>query len=624
MKKLIVLVFGLIICQFCLFATSTDSIKTENYILKISGLTNQIKSSYIIKTPQQNVEIIDLEFEAMQPIKFPKISIEWTMPANNIQGLWSTGSKGLRPDWGSRVLTSRATTNSPVICLHSYNNDNVLTFALSDALNAIVLHSGVVEETAQIINKIQLFTDPQPQIKKYTLQILLDKRPVKYWQSLNDVSTWWASFPRYKPATVPLASTLPMYSSWYSFHQNLTADGLLKQCKLAQKLGCKTLLIDDGWQTLDNNRGYKHCGDWQPQRLPEMKKLVDDIHQLGMKVGVWYSVPYIGKYSNTYSKLKNQFLFVTKKDSSVGTLDPRFPEVRRYLIDTYKNALINWGIDGFKLDFVDNFILIKSDDWVQSLNYSEEATDGRDYASVYEAVDRLMSDVMLELKAINPDIMIEFRQSYIGPLMRKYGNMFRAGDCPYNAVQNRRSIVDLRLLSGTTATHADPQMWNIAETPEVAALQLLNTIFAVPQISVKLDEIPLSHYNMLSFWLNFYSKHTDVLLNGNIKPYNPELSYPIIQSVTLAKNVVAVYLPNMIINMQLEERRRQNFIVNATHSKTVNVNFGMDHVQVNIKTYTCTGELTQNKMLRTNGIVTISIPASGLAEITDIQVKGEK
>ncbi|QTH40015.1 hypothetical protein J4772_20555 [Cohnella sp. LGH] len=59
-------------------------------------------------------------------------------------------------------------------------------------------------------------------------------------------------------------------------------------------------------------------------------------------------------------------------------------------------------------------------------------SEGRDYDSVSEAVDRLLSDVMERMRAVKPDVMIEFRQKYIVPLMRKYGNMFRVADCLNN------------------------------------------------------------------------------------------------------------------------------------------------------------------------------------------------
>ena len=44
--------------------------------------------------------------------------------------------------------------------------------------------------------------------------------------------------------------------------------------------------------------------------------------------------------------------------------------------------------------------------------------------------------------------------AYIGPAMRKYGNIFRAHDCPNDAQSNLTRTIDLRLLSGNTAVRA--------------------------------------------------------------------------------------------------------------------------------------------------------------------------
>ena len=89
---------------------------------------------------------------------------------------------------------------------------------------------------------------------------------------------------------------------------------------------------------------------------------------------------------------------------------------------------------------------------------------GRDIKSLPLAVNRLLSDVMERLKAIKPEILIEFRQSYIGPAIRKYGNIFRAADCPADILTNRVRTVDLRLFSGNTAVHSDMLEWNMNET----------------------------------------------------------------------------------------------------------------------------------------------------------------
>jgi len=590
-------------------------IKTKHYTLSIKGLTSEITCKTSVSSPNNSTEIIRFDFSSNTPIQFPKISVDWKIPANNIQYLWSTGSKGLRPDWGSKVLVSRATSQAPVVCLLSSNNQNRHTFAVSDALNEVVLRSGVIEETAEFINAIELFTGTQTKINTYSVQLYITESPQMYWKTLSDISKWWELQPGMTPATVPDLCGMPMYSTWYSFHQKMTEPELLAQATLAQQVGCQTIIIDDGWQTMDTTRGYAYCGDWTPDRFPDMKKFTDSFHQKGIKVMVWYSVPYVGKYSKVFESMKDKFLFLDKFKKNVGTLDPRFPEVRKYLIDIYKKSITEWGIDGLKLDFIDNFKLIKSDEWVDAVNYSEEANNGRDYASVNDAVDRLMTDIIKELKAIKPDVMIEFRQSYIGPLMRKYGTMFRAGDCPYDAQRNRVSITDLRLLSGNTAVHADPQMWSETETAENAALQLLYTLFSVPQISVRLDKLPTAHLDMLRFWNNFFITHHQTLLYQPIKPRNPDLNYPMISVSDKDKEIIAVYYPNQIVKPEKSVFKTNTFVVNATHENEIYIDFGNKEFKSTLKIYDCFGKVLQSNTLTFKGIQTIQVPPSGLLEI---------
>ena len=190
-----------------------------------------------------------------------------------------------------------------------------------------------------------------------------------------------------------------------------------------------------------------------------------------------------------------------------------------------------WDIDGFKLDFIDSF-RIDGEDPALKDNYA-----GRDVKSVPRAVDILLSETMRRLRALKPDILIEFRQSYIGPAVRKYGNMFRAGDCPADVLANRVRTIDLRLTSGKTAVHSDMLEWNSGDTPEHAALQLLHVLFSVPQISVRLNDIPEEHRRMLHFWLDFCVRHRDVLLKGYLKPFHPELNYPIVSAENGEENV---------------------------------------------------------------------------------------
>ena len=89
---------------------------------------------------------------------------------------------------------------------------------------------------------------------------------------------------------------------------------------------------------------------------------------------------------------------------------------------------------------------------------------------------------MTKLREVNPDICIEFRQGYTGPLMQTYGNMLRVGDCPIAAMNNRVGILNLRSLREKTAVHSDMLMWNEKDSVESAALQFINVLYGVPQI----------------------------------------------------------------------------------------------------------------------------------------------
>lgn len=120
-----------------------------------------------------------------------------------------------------------------------------------------------------------------------------------------------------------------MYSTWYSFHQQLVPAEVEKQCLLAKELGCEAVIVDDGWQTLNNERGYAYCGDWEvsPDRIPDMKGFVDRVHALGMKFILWYSVPFVGRYSKAWSRFAGKYIN-TYDGPDTAVFDPRFPEVR--------------------------------------------------------------------------------------------------------------------------------------------------------------------------------------------------------------------------------------------------------------------------------------------------------
>ncbi|OBZ14849.1 glycoside hydrolase [Bacillus sp. FJAT-27264] len=567
-----------------------------------------------IETITENLFLVHIKLKAAQKDYPPVCAVEWSIPAVDVHSLWHPGTdrnKAFQVDWGDG-FQSKSTSLAPVASLYNLDGRNRMTFAFTDALNNVSIKAGIHEEDSTFLCSVTLFEEAMPKIDHYEATLRIDLRDISYNKALEEVTAWWETLPGYKPAEVPDVALRPMYSTWYSYHQELTAIELEEQSRLAKELGCDTIIVDDGWQTDDNNRGYAFTGDWEVYagKIPDMKAHVDTVHKLGLKYMLWYSVPFVGKSSKVWSQFENKLLRIDEK-LNAGVLDPRYPDVREYLINTYEQAIIGWDIDGLKLDFVDSFRL--------SPDQQEGSADGRDHESVPEAVDRLLSDVMERLRAIKPDVLIEFRQTYIGPLMRKYGNMFRANDCPNDSIQNRVRTLDLRLLSGNTAVHSDMIMFNPNEPVESAAMQLVNVIFSVPQISLRLNEIGQEYLSMLRFWLAFSREHGDVLLRGELSPQQPELLYPLVTARKDDTQITAIYADVIV---PVEQDFTQLFIVNGTYSQRVVIRSTLSPARYELQVKDCCGQIISSQIVEMGrGLLEVAVPKAGLVSFKQVDAQ---
>lgn len=585
--------------------------KTDTHCIELKGNPGPFCPKLQVEKLAEGLFHVHLELKADTKVRPPQLTLSWTHPVVDICGRWNPGvgaNRGLVPNW-TRGYVSKSTSGAPVTALYNYQGRNRLTFAFSDALNPVVIQAGVVEETAEFACSVTLFSEESSPISSYQATLRLDTRDLTYAQCLNEVQEWWASLPGYEPAPVPETARLPMYSTWYSFHQHIDPDAIVEQCQIAKELGCEAVIVDDGWQTDNNDRGYAYCGDWEPEpsKVSDMREFVSRVHDLGMKFILWYSVPFVGRYSKAWNRFAGKLMESHHPDWRV--LDPRFPEVREYLIGTYERAVREWDLDGFKLDFVDSF------------NLDEKSRNsyggGRDFDSLPEAVDCLLKDALCRLRQLKPDIMVEFRQSYIGPLMRTYGNMFRAGDCPNDSLGNRIRTLDIRLLCGSTAVHSDMLMWNSAEPVESAAMQFINILFSVPQVSVRLNELPDDHFEMVRFWLGFWREHRDVLLGGKLNPRHPEAGYASVVASGPGKQIAVVYSSPVV---ELDEPLADKcIVVNGSLDNYVVMNLKRDHGPVNVQVVDCRGrQVRQESLILQHGLNRLDIPPAGAAYILSL------
>lgn len=580
-------------------------IEFNSDFLKIEGDLRDFDVTWTSKELEKGLEVVDLQLRSQRASTPPRFSVKWDFPSIDITAFWNPNISVDKVSYYRNQVTSRASSYAPVSVFINARDMNRFAFACSDALNKVSFRSYLREEDARFYCEVVFFDEKIPPLDEYKVQIRIDTRNIPYFKALDDVSKWWAQMEDYTPAPVPDFAKWPVYSTWYSFHQNLNADDIASECKIAQTLGFDAVIVDDGWQTLDDQRGYAFTGDWEPVRIPDMKGFVQRIHGLGMKFLLWYSLPFVGEDSKNYQRFRGKYLTYWEGQGAY-VLDPRYPEVREFIINTYETALKEWDLDGFKLDFIARFAA----DEQTVLT----ASQGRDYASINEAVDKLMTDVMSRLRALKPDILIEFRQPYIGPLMRKYGNMFRATDCPNMAVTNRARTTDIRLLCGNTAVHSDMLMWHAEDSVETAALQILNILFSVPQLSVRLDQIPDDHLEMVKFWIEYWRENRDVLLDGEFIPVNPGSVYPKILAKSGTKTIVALF-DDMYVSLGGKECTRID-IVNAKGSNVVILDLTSDMGKVNTQSYNCRGNIVKTQTLSLKkGVYKLAVPASGLLTI---------
>ena len=520
--------------------------------------------------------------------------IKFSVPCIGVETIWEPTTLLNRP-FNLSFATS-AMGAVPLICFLNASGRSIYSFALSDTVHQIDYVIAINERTAEMDCTVKIGFEQFGDAKSCFLEILTFDCEKPLYEVCGDTERWWSKFYDFN-VTVSDEVYNPAYSTWYSYHHDFSEKELLDECRRAKKLGMDMLLVDSGWHSSNRACGSKYSGDYEfsAEKIPDMRTFADRVHKIGMKIILWYSVSFVGFESKLWERFGDKIIG-KYEDLNVGILDPRYPEVREYMKNKYVYALQNWNIDGFKLDFIDSF----------RVHDDTGLKHGMDICSIKEAVEKLMSDAVSAMRKIKPDVITELRQGYVGPNMRQYASIFRAVDCPENYRQNRVGTVDLRMLSGKTAVHSDMIMWNNGEKAHIAARQILNSIFSVLQISVKIEELPEGHLKMLEFWLDFARKNRDILIFGKIMPEEENNFYPIVRAESGDAEIIAVYEINKVVHTG---SRKITTVINASDLEEMLFIFD-DKSTCKYEIFDCFGEKKENGSAE-DDILRINVPKSG-------------
>lgn len=475
----------------------------------------------------------------------------FTMKMADARSIWTPISMRdhmIRQWWNPTHTDSNFQYGSPIFATIDGNGNNVVTVCLLDSVKTSRLSFSVddLSQKDEFLFRVETKKDGvfQKKVNKNTLRI--DTRKIPYYDAIREATEFMRGNLRFL-AKVPENAQLPLYSSWYNFHQNPTQDLLTKELDVASKMGFKTVILDDGWQFETEVTGdYYLCGDRHiaENKFPDFKAFCDHVHELGMKLIMWFPVPFVGYNTNDFKRFESKFAL--KLDAMrAAVLDVRYKECRDFIIGNFEYFVDKYGVDGLKLDFVD------------ALNIPQEQippkNDEMDHESLNYAALTLMDEIYDRMTARDPDFLIEFRQFYIGAEMINHANMIRVCDCAYDSATNRLGIALLRLVNNTTAVHSDMLLWAKDETCDNVARQLLDVMFAVPQISVLLTKTDEKHKVLVGNFVSYWTENRDIILHGKFMPGMPDYNYEIIAAEKDGKRISVLYGTNVFELSGLDE-----------------------------------------------------------------------
>lgn len=191
-----------------------------------------------------------------------------------------------------------------------------------------------------------------------------------------------------------------LVNSWEADYFNFTGKSLLKLGKEAADLGIEMLVLDDGWFG-ERNDDNTSLGDWvvNEKKLGcTMGELIDQIHGLGLKFGLWIEPEMVSEDSDLYRAHPDWALQIPKRNPIRGrnqlVLDFSRKEIRDYVFDQICAVLDQGKVEYIKWD------MNRSLSDIYSSKTKEQGKVLYDYVlGVYDFLERLIERY--------PDTLIE-------------------------------------------------------------------------------------------------------------------------------------------------------------------------------------------------------------------------
>ena len=147
-----------------------------------------------------------------------------------------------------------------------------------------------------------------------------------------------------------------LINNWEATYFDFDSEKLLAIAKEAKKAGIEMLVMDDGWF---GKRNSDNCslGDWtvnEEKLKGGLKKLADDVKELGLKFGIWFEPEMISPDSDLYRAHSDWAIQVPNREGALSraqyVLDLSRPEAADYAYECVASILRSADISYVKWD----------------------------------------------------------------------------------------------------------------------------------------------------------------------------------------------------------------------------------------------------------------------------------
>lgn len=577
--------------------------------IHIQGVLTPFEASIDVQETGMQKYVLSIYLHSAYAATPPAFHVSVKFPKNKINQIWNSKT------WSNKSYFSipsydRAAADFSIISGLTINDQNQITFTCKDAYKAKFVSSNINEEGDSIVFNLGFFEDNPPlsKLQDYQAEVLVDFRNVHFSKAIYDASSWFLN-DEFKVGVASVDTTnVPVYSTWYPMHRNIPLENITRELDSLKTFHFKSVLVDDGWQALVRMK-VDTAYSYEESSLKTMNLFKSKCNDMGLPLYLWYSYPFMGGNPVVLKKFEGKYIRY-RAPRQMYVLDPRYADVRRYLVSTYVNFLNDWQFNGYWFDFLKGF-------------YPKEGAvldedKGRDFVSIDLAVDTLYAELKDRLQRIKPGVFMGQIFPIVGPNLVSYQNFLTGFVGVENVQVVREKMVNNRLLFGKFTPFMEVVAISYRETEVDVARKLQSVLFGNPYLSFYTSTLPESTKKTIRFWLNYWKKNYDVIFDGNFEPLQVSRFYPVVKVDNDLKTIYSIY-EDYTVNLPATLTKTYD-VINSKVTGNVQFLINRQGLQYNFEVFNCMGESVEKGILKSKGknLIECVVPAAGFVRITPL------